>query len=247
MALARRRPERRLMAACPNPTKSRYATRAAADSAARRVALRVEAPLTPYECACTWWHLTKNQPEKPITPADATAHDIEFLNAMPDIDFREIVVHDVSNQGDPSQRAALRHPRNQIRWKRQLGQLIGDIEAQLKERRGDKSLAGHDWTKRATGYRDSLIVRLAECKRLRAADHAHAIVNQEHRRRDAEVAAAAGASVKELRAAAGEIAVQRLITAHHAEFDDYLAEEYAALGITLPARVERHRRERGAA
>jgi hypothetical protein len=38
------------MSACPNPTKSRYATRAAAVKAARRVALRVEAPLAPYEC-----------------------------------------------------------------------------------------------------------------------------------------------------------------------------------------------------
>ncbi|WP_158819119.1 MULTISPECIES: hypothetical protein [Streptomyces] len=65
-------------------------------------------------------------------------------------------------------------------------------------------------------------------------------------RRDREVAAAAGATVKELRALAGEAAVQRLIAAHNAEFDDYLTEEYALLGISLPARIERYRRERGA-
>ncbi|AVH59943.1 MULTISPECIES: hypothetical protein [Streptomyces] len=235
------------MTACPNPTKSRYATREAAETAARRVALRIEAPLRPYECACTWWHLTKNLPERPVDVSAATRHDIEFLNVLPDIDFREVVVRDADGQGDPGQRAALRHHRNQVRWKKQLGQLIADVEEQLKDRRGDKSLASHDWAKRATGYRDSLIVRLNECKRLRAADHAQAIVNQEHRRRDAEIAAAAGATVKELRAAAGEIAVQRLIAAHGPEFDDYLAEEYAVLGISLPARVERHRRERGAA
>lgn len=235
------------MTTCPTPTKSRYATSEAAGSAARRVALRVEAPLHPYECACTWWHLTKDTPEPPIDLASASRHDIELLNAMPDIDFREIVVRDVDGQGDPSQRAALRHYRNQVRWKKQLGQLIGDVEAQLEARRTDTTLAGHDWAKRATNYRYALIVRLNECKRLRAEDHARTTVNQEHRRRDAEAAAAAGATVKELRAAAGELAIQRLIQAHNPEFNDYLVEEYAALGISVPARIERYRREQGAA
>lgn len=232
---------------CPNLAKSRYATREAAENAARRVALRIEAPLRPYECACTWWHLTKSAPERSVSVDDATPHDIELLAAMPDIDLRAVVVRDAEGEGDPSVRAALRHHRNQVRWKRHLGQLIADVETQLAERRGDTSLAAHDWTKRAQGYRSQLVVRLAECKRLRAEDHARATVNQEHRRRDAEVAAAAGASVKELRAAAGEIAVQKLIAAHNAEFDDYLAAEYAALGISLPARIQRYRQERGAA
>lgn len=235
------------MTACPNPTKSRYATREAAETAARRVALRIEAPLTPYECACTWWHLTKNTPEQPLDASAASLHDIEYLAGLPDIDFREIVVRDVSGEGDPGQRAALRHHRNQIRWKKQLGQLVADIEAQLRERGQDKSLAAHDWAKRAGAYRDALIVRHNECKRLRAADHAETTARQEHRRRDAEAAAAAGASVKELRARAGEIAVQRLIAAHNPEFNDYLAEEYAALGISLPARIERYRRSENAA
>ncbi|MFD8771373.1 hypothetical protein [Streptomyces sp. NPDC059916] len=232
------------MRLCPNPTKSRYATREAAESAARRVALRIEAPLAPYECPCSWWHLTKGTPEQPIDPATAPRYDIEHLASLPDIDFREIVARDVTGEGDPGQRAALRHSRNVLRWKRQLGQLIADIEGQLKDRRGDKSLAGHDWAKRAVGRRDALVVRLNEAKRLRAADHARITVNQERHRQDVETAAAAGMTVKELRAAAGEIAIQRLIAAHNGEFDEYLAEEYAALGITLPERIERYRRER---
>lgn len=235
------------MTACPNPTKARYATRTAADNAAHRATLRIEVPLTPYECPCTWWHLTKHAPEQPVDPATASQYDVEHLAGMPDIDFREIVARDVSGEGELSQRAALRHHRNQLRWKRQLGQLMTDVEQQLNDRRHERTLAVHDWRKRALNYRDALIVRRSECKRLRAADHAHATVNQEHRRRDTEQAAAAGASVKELRAAAGEIAIHRLITAHNAEFDEYLAEEYAALGITLPERIRRYRAERGAA
>jgi hypothetical protein len=208
--------------------------------------LRVESPLSPYECSCSWWHLTKGTPEKPIEASDASQHDVELVSALPANALREIVVRDASGEGDPSQRAALRHYRNQVRWKRQLGQLIADIETQLKDRRGDTTLAGHDWTKRATGYRDALLVRLNECKRLRASDHAAMSVGQKQRQRDALVAAESGATVKELRAAAGEIAIQRLIEAHDGEFCTYLAEEYARIGLSLPERVAARLPERAA-
>lgn len=45
--------------ACPNPTKKRYATRQAAESAAHGAQIRIADPLYPYLCCCTWWHLSK--------------------------------------------------------------------------------------------------------------------------------------------------------------------------------------------
>lgn len=227
------------MTACPHPTKSRFATRAAAVNASQRVDLRANLQLTPYECVCSWWHLTKGTVETALTADDADRADIERVAAMPGIDFREIVVADVRNEGTRAQRAVLRHELNLRRWKRQLGQLAGDVEAQLRARKDDTSLEAHDWRKRTTSYRNTITLRVEECRRLRAMVHAEAIRKNDYRRRDAEIAAAAGATVKELRHHAGEIAVHRLIEAHGPEFARYCAEEYRALGLTVPDRITR--------
>ena len=235
------------MTTCPNPTKSRYATRAAAETAAKRVALRIEAPLNPYECVCTWWHLTKNQPENLPQAADAPSPIVERFMVIPDIDFREIVVADARSAGDPDERAALRHPRILKRWRQHLGQLMADVEQQLKERRGDKSLEGHDWRKKATGHRDSLILRVTECQRLRAEAHEELMRRGDSRRRDAETAAAMGATAKELRAQAGELAVERLIKAHRDEFERYVTDEYEAFGLEIPDRFAKWKRDNPAA
>lgn len=231
------------MTACPTPTKSRYATRAAADNAAKRVALRLEAPLTPYECPCTWWHLTKQQPEQLPRAADAPGPVIERLMAIPDIDFREIVAADVRGGGDPEERAALRHRRILKRWQQHLGQLVSAVEQQLKERRGDKTLEGHDWRKKATAHRDMVTLRATECRRLRAEAHEERQRRDDSRRRDAETAAAMGATWKELQRHAGELAVHRLITEHRAEFERYLVEEYRALGLEIPDRFAKWNRQ----
>lgn len=233
------------MTACPNPTKSRYATRAAAESAAKRVALRLEHPLTPYECVCTWWHLTKRQPEQLPQAADASGPVVERLMAIPDIDFREIVAADVRGDGDPEERAALRHRRIHKRWRQHLGQLMSDIEQQLKDRRGDKSLEGYDWRKKATAHRDNLILRTTECRRLRAEAHEDMQRRDDSRRRDAETAAAMGATRKELQRHAGELAVHRLITEHRDEFNSYLLEEYRAFGLEIPERFANWSRQNG--
>lgn len=235
------------MTACPTPTKSRFATRAAADNAAKRVDLRANLQLTPYECVCTWWHLTSQQPEQLPRAADAPTPIVERLISIPDIDFREIVAADVRGEGDPDERAALRHTRNLKRWQKHLGQLIADAEQQLRERRDDKSLAGHDWRKKVTGYRDSLLIRGTECRRLRAEAHEELMRRGDSRRRDAETAAALGATPQELRTHAGELAVHRLITEHREEFERYLTEEYRAFGLEIPDRFAKWTRNRPAA
>ncbi|MGW4825024.1 hypothetical protein ACWEP4_40480 [Streptomyces sp. NPDC004227] len=231
------------MTACPNPTKSRYATRAAAENAAVRATVRIAAPLRPYECVCTWYHLTSKPGEELPRAADADQLAIERLASIPDIDFREIVAADARGEGDRDERAALRHRRNLKRWQKQLGQFIFDAEQQLRDRRGDKSLEAHDWRKRATGHRDSLILRITECRRLRAEVHVELMKRGESRRRDAETAAALGATPKELRAHAGELAIERLIKEHRGEFERYLLEEYRAFGLEIPERFTKWTRQ----
>lgn len=235
------------MSTCPTPKKARYATRAGAENAARRVDLGAGMALNPYECACTWWHLTKGETEQLPDPATAATADVQRLTAMPLIDFREVVADDACGKGDPGVRAALRHHANLPRWKKALGSLINDTNLQLRERRGDRSLAAHDWRKRVTGYRNGLQLRLSEARRLTADAQADMVRNGTARRREAQAAALRGASLSELRAQAGEIAVDRLIKAHGDDFARMLAEEYAVLGLELPDRIRRHLPESEAA
>lgn len=231
------------MTACPNPTKSRYATRAAAENAAARMSLRFDAPQRPYECACSWWHLTKNPAEEIPTPAASSTLAVERLASIPDIDFREIVSADVRGEGSHDERAALRHRHNLKRWQKMLGQLVHDAEQQLRDRRGDKSLEAHDWRRRVTQHRDSIVVRITECRRLRSEAHVELMRKGDSRRRDAETAAAMGATPKELQRQAGELAVHRLIAEHRVEFERYLCEEYRAFGLQVPERFQQWRRE----
>lgn len=224
---------------CPHPTKTRYATRATADNAANRVSFQAGVALRPYECPCTWWHLTKSAAEILPDPADASTADVQRLASLPDIDFREIVATDARGEGNPVDRAALRNRINLTRWKKHLGQLNQDLEQQLAERRGDKSLTTHDWRKRAFGYRAAIALRASECRRLKAEAHADMTRNQGFRKHDIEIAMAAGATIQELRRQAGDIAIHRLIEAHSPEFNGYLAETYADLGLSLPERIQR--------
>lgn len=51
------------MTACPTPAKSRYATQTASDRAGRHSIATVGRHLSPYQCRCGWWHLTKIAPK----------------------------------------------------------------------------------------------------------------------------------------------------------------------------------------
>jgi hypothetical protein len=223
--------------ACPTPTKARYATIAAAENAATRAAVRLDTPLRPYECPCTWWHLTSKPAETIPNPNTATQVAIERLMSIPDSDFRGIVIADTRSDGDPAERAALRHPRLLKRWQTQLGELIRDIEQQLHDRRHNTTAT--DWRKRALGHRDALTTRATECRRRRSEAHVELTRRGDSRRRDAELAASLGATPQELRGHAGELAVDRLIATHRDEFERYLVAEYQAFGLEIPDRFEK--------
>ncbi|WP_399559389.1 hypothetical protein [Streptomyces chartreusis] len=255
---------------CPTGQKKRYAAREAADNAARRSQIGIAHPLYPYVCVCTWWHLSKQQPD--TIPADAVAEpdDIYRLQIQSDAAFRETVATEARGKLPRHDRIALRQPGNLLRWTNALKELRADINIQLTERAGDKTLEAHDWRKRAEGYRDVLALRLQECRDLRARhlektqpqrDAAYA-ERQATRHEIQQAAAASNLSRresraqqtdrqldsygipahanKELRRQAGENAIKRLIDAHGIEFTRYLAEECAALGAPLPNRVRKH-------
>lgn len=227
--------------ACPTSTKARYATRTGAEQGAHRAHLKFGEPLYPYECGCSWWHLTKTAPAPVADPAAATRPDIETLAAATEADFRAATVEDATGRADPGQCSALRHHTNLYRWKEHLGILLDDVDQQLARRSPETTLAAHDWRRRTLGYRNLLQQRLTECKRLRAAEDEVATARRaESRRRDLEAAQRAGASVKALRAKAGELAVARLIDAHGPEFALLLREAYDAAGLSLPENVARH-------
>ncbi|MFJ7023196.1 hypothetical protein ACIQUW_33025 [Streptomyces sp. NPDC101117] len=255
---------------CPTDQKKRYATSEAAESAARRSQIGIGAPLYPYICVCTWWHLSKQKPDTIPTDATADSKDVYRLQVQSDAAFRETVSNDARGKLDMNDRIALRQPGNLLRWNDTLKELRADINTQLTERRTDNSLHAYDWRRRAEGFRDSLTIRLQECRDLRAQ---HIQNTQQQRaaeqpedqavieaRRQAAVAAntarrkanaedldrrldAHGVPShinKDLRRQAGENAIQRLIDAHGLEFTRYLAEECAAIGVELPKRVRKY-------
>ena len=225
---------------CPTPEKGRYATAQAAALAAHRTQIKFGEPMYEYECICSWWHLSRSEQEPDPDPADAAPADIAALVAATDASFRTAVVADVRGEGAPGRRAALRHYTNLRRWRRHLGVLLHDVDRQLACRRGDPTLAAHDWRRRTLGYQTTLRRRLIECQRRRAAEHAVVSASRaEGRRRDLEAAQRAGASVKELRAKAGELAVDRLIDAHPGEFARLLAETFAGVGLAVPESAAR--------
>jgi hypothetical protein len=255
---------------CPTPQKKRYATSEAADNAARRSQIAVGAPLHPYICICTWFHLSK-QPSSQV-PADAIPDpdDIHRLELYSDTTFRETVSNEARGRLAMRDRIALRHTSLLLRWQRTLKELRADINQELNNKAADTSLEAYDWRKRAEGYRDALTLRLNECRDLRARDLEHArqqreadqvrnVDEQQGIQQRAAVSNATRRSAraeetdrqldsygiprhadKELRRQAGEAAIKRLIDAHGLEFSEYLAEECAVLGAPIPNRVRKY-------
>ncbi|MFI2078657.1 hypothetical protein [Streptomyces triculaminicus] len=214
---------------CPRPDKSRYATRQAAESSAGRAHIALGHRLWPYECVCSWWHLTKNAAEEtgPLDP-----ETVALVAALGPDAFTDLVQRERRGQAHPQEAAALRHPKVVTRWEAELQAQQVAVEAQLACRAGDRSAEAREWRTRVTWVRARLAQRRTEARALLA----------EKNRSEAEAAAKAKRVVpvpgrQEMRREAGRIAVDRLIDAHGDEFARYLAEEYQRLGLELPDRM----------
>lgn len=158
------------MAACPTPEKSRFATRAGAESAAARSELALGLLLRPYDCVCGWVHLSKAVFDEIPADAEPDPAIVNRLRWLPDDRFTDVVRADTTGTADVDTRVALRHPRLRGRWRRVLRDLAADIDRQMAARAGDVSRTTADWRQRAAGYRDSLTIRAREAGAL--ADHA---------------------------------------------------------------------------
>lgn len=145
---------------------------------------------------------------------DSPAGDPEqvagWLGAMPEERFRVVVADDAHNRLDGEAAAGLRHPKVRHRWLAMIRILLADVNTQLAGKQGDRSPDTEVWRTRALHWQGRLLTRRAEVRRLLQPGPGD---------REASLAA------RRARGEAGEVAVARLIDAHRAEFNGYLAEE----------------------
>lgn len=211
---------------CPTPAKVRFATQEAAHASATRFIKT----LTAYHCECDWWHLTsKTQPPTP-TPDITVTQQVTVLD---DAEFAALVSAELRDQATPQQAAALRDRINLDRWINTLADTNEDIQQQLTLRKGERGPAATEWRRRLLTIQRNLRDRRNEAKQLR--HQAHLAIGRER-----ALHATEGKSLNELRALAGERAVQRLIDQHRAEFTELLIEEYGRDGLEVPTRIARH-------
>jgi hypothetical protein len=215
---------------CPTPAKSRYATREAAESAARRVAIAVQPALYPYTCPCGWWHLTSNpQPDvlvvDQLEPGDG---DETLLHNAPDMLFREVVLRDIRGRATREEALSLRHALNLQRWRRVLKDVWLDTERQMKAKSGIRTAPVMEWRRRASAYQAQVRERRAEAyRRSRAlSGEGSQKLHHEHLRRQV-----VDADVQEKRRMAGDIAKDRLIGLYRDDFVRLVAEECERLGV----------------
>ncbi|WP_282798068.1 hypothetical protein [Streptomyces sp. CC224B] len=182
---------------CPKPNVSAFATEQAAEYAAKRVQIPVGKLLTPYPCACGWWHLS-GSPRTVQRPADLTPRPGDGLllkDAAHDL-VVEAARKDVRGNGTRAEALALRHPHNLTAWRRALKDLWLDVEQQLATRANDTSEAARLWRARAQVYRSVLAERRREAQQ-RLHQAACLTPEQRYRWRCAEDAASKGRALTE--------------------------------------------------
>jgi hypothetical protein len=151
---------------CPTPEKRRFATVEAARSYALARELALDGTLlTPYECPCSWWHLTSAEqvPERAVPDPAIVTH----LRYASHDAFAEAVEADASGRADMPVRIALRAPRIRGRWITTLRAIAARLDREITDRP-----ASPDWRHRAEVFRHHVQQRLAEAEALRAKERA---------------------------------------------------------------------------
>jgi hypothetical protein len=150
---------------CPTPEKRRFATVEGAAAYARQRQLAIGTLLTPYDCPCTWVHLTSAEqvPDR-AEPDPAIVSQLRY--ATHDA-FVEAVEADASGRADMPTRIALRAPRIRGRWITTLRAINVRLDRELATRP-----AGAAWRQRAEAFRHNVQQRLAEAEALRAKERA---------------------------------------------------------------------------
>ncbi|MEV7123933.1 hypothetical protein [Kitasatospora griseola] len=214
---------RRAEVPCPTPAKTQFATHEAAQRTIRRYVDR----MSTYPCVCGWLHLTS----KTVEPASSLPVS-DQVAALGDVEFAALVIQDARREVTPFQAGALRDAVSAERWLDVLNHLRSDMDRQLADRGGELSREAEQWHRRASAFRDVLAERIGEASGiLRGVREAEAA--------EAAGRAAAGGSLAQLRAAAEQRAVRRLVSAHGSEFNELVIAEFRLAGLAVPPRLRR--------
>ena len=144
--------------------------------------------------------------------------------------FLQLVMGEAKGRADPITALALRHPDLRVCWLKGIKSRITELHRQFAQHKDDPEAA--EWRKRANNVQASLLRRKYEAE---AAGHRRTTESQWQRQRRLE----ASLDERRRRGELGEAAVQRLVEAHHEEFDTYLAEEYQRAGVELSGTLAR--------
>lgn len=221
---------------CPTPTKSRFATQEAAQKAAHRASNVLGKTLYPYDtCPCGWVHLTSKK--RYASSVEAVTADGGVLS---DEDFARLIRNEVVGRCAPEDAATLRRPEHLLRWADALKGFQIDIATQLAVKAGQRDAETAAWRRRLARVQKALADRRLEVKRLLIECHS------DNDRRVASIRSADERELfKEKKRTAGENAILRLKNAHPQEFVTYLKEEYAAVGLAIPASFAKYEKTEG--
>jgi hypothetical protein len=155
---------------------------------------------------------------------------VDWLHALDEEAFQRHVGDDARARADEMVSRALRHPKLRHRWTLALKALRKHVEQQVKvtgpSDRGDYAA----WREKVAWFKTHLEARALEAKSL-------------------TLSASQPKDPEKIRAGqlkkggVGQVAVDRLVEAHKAEFTRYLVEEYAREGLELPDGLYRATRQ----
>lgn len=211
---------------CPTPTKTRFATLSAAQSAADRAGFVFQKTLHPYDdCPCGWIHLTSKGTK------DNRRESLLSNGPVDDLVFALVVRDDVMGRCAAQDSEILRTPEHMVRWSDALKTFQVDLSAQMAERKGIYGSETQAWRKRMRAVERALREKRAEAKRLMYETYT---LNPQNKRPKSQN------DNKKQRVAAGDRALQRLKEAHFEEFMTYVAEEYIADGLPLKGNITQY-------
>ena len=148
---------------CTTPWKRVYDTRPDAEFARTEDGIRYGTALFPYECICGKWHLSRSTDQDLPAYEPADPANVARIRVLTGGAFMRLVDSDAKNTASIADRLALRHPDNLTRWRWALKSLHAKVSRQLVE-----NPQACEWRTWAEHYRDTLDMRLTECRRLRA-------------------------------------------------------------------------------
>lgn len=153
---------------CPTPRKMRFTTRSAAKKSASYRSRSVGFPLYTYKCGCGSWHMTRQRQETLETP-EVHLHGVGHALGLPDDQFMNVVIGDVTNELAPDDGQFLRHADVLSRWRETLILVRQRAEREVASLRKlrDPSAEDDEWRTLLLEHIEVIGARQRECAELR--------------------------------------------------------------------------------